>query len=157
VSSRGEKRQTTIEVRKISPGESGVYEIGIPVTSGEEFPFVFNVRQKTPVTERWNELDNSYRTELMQGLTNDRLGLFDNDELGEDSPIPAVGSAAIVSIIPPMGEGLAVLAGSLNTVRTMVTRVIYETGFDENVHTESSANQCHECDGRVTTNAVETV
>jgi len=26
-----------------------------------------------------------------------------------------------------MGEGLAVLAGSLNTVRTMATRDIYET------------------------------
>ena len=56
-----------------------------------------------------------------------------------------------------MGEGLAVLAGSLNTVRTMATRDIYESGFDEDVQTESSANQCPECDGRVTTNAVETV
>lgn len=56
-----------------------------------------------------------------------------------------------------MGEGLAVLAGSLNTVRTMTTRDIYESGFDEDVRTESSANQCPECDGQVTTNAVETV
>lgn len=56
-----------------------------------------------------------------------------------------------------MGEGLAVLAGSLNTVRTMATRDIYESRFDEDVRTESSANQCPECDGRVTTNAVETV
>nr|WP_326837060.1 transcription initiation factor IIB family protein [Halarchaeum rubridurum] len=56
-----------------------------------------------------------------------------------------------------MGEGLAVLASSLNTVRTMATRDIYETGFDEDVRTESSANQCPECDGRVTTNAVETI
>jgi len=56
-----------------------------------------------------------------------------------------------------MGEGLAVLAGSQNTVRTMATRDIYESGFDEDVRTESSANQCPECDGRVTTNAVETV
>ncbi|WP_226023632.1 transcription initiation factor IIB [Halomicrobium salinisoli] len=39
----------------------------------------------------------------------------------------------------------------------MATRDIYETGFDEDVRTESSANQCPECDGRVTTNAVETV
>jgi len=39
----------------------------------------------------------------------------------------------------------------------MATRNIYETGFDEDVQTESSANQCPECDGRVTTNAVETV
>ncbi|UIP01686.1 transcription initiation factor IIB family protein (plasmid) [Halobaculum sp. CBA1158] len=39
----------------------------------------------------------------------------------------------------------------------MATRDIYETGFDEDVRTESSANQCPECDGRVTTNAVETI
>ncbi|MGQ4557245.1 TFIIB-type zinc ribbon-containing protein [Halobellus sp. GM3] len=39
----------------------------------------------------------------------------------------------------------------------MATRDIYETGFDEDVRTESSANQCPECDGRVTTNAAETV
>lgn len=56
-----------------------------------------------------------------------------------------------------MGEGLAVLASSRNTVRTMATRDIYESGFDEDVRTESSANQCPECDGRVTTNAVKTV
>jgi len=41
-----------------------------------------------------------------------------------------------------MGEGLAALAGSLNTVRSMATRDIYETGFDEDVRAESSANQC---------------
>jgi transcription initiation factor TFIIB len=39
----------------------------------------------------------------------------------------------------------------------MATRDIYESGFDEDVRTESSRNQCPECDGRVTTNAVETV
>jgi transcription initiation factor TFIIB len=56
-----------------------------------------------------------------------------------------------------MGEGLAVLAGSLNTVRTMAVRDIYETCFDEDVQTEPSANQCPECDGHVTTNVKETV
>ncbi|WP_225336294.1 transcription initiation factor IIB [Halomicrobium urmianum] len=39
----------------------------------------------------------------------------------------------------------------------MATRDIYESGFDEDIRAESSANQCPECDGRVTTNAVETV
>ena len=39
----------------------------------------------------------------------------------------------------------------------MATRDIYKTDFDEDVRTESSANQCPECDGRVTTNVVETV
>lgn len=78
-----EKRRTSVEVKKTSPGSGGVYEMGIPVTLGEEFPFVFNIGQKTPVTERRNELDVSYRSELMQGLINDRLGLFDDEELGE--------------------------------------------------------------------------
>ena len=39
----------------------------------------------------------------------------------------------------------------------MATKNIYETTFDEDVQTDSSANQCPECDGRVTTNAVETI
>ncbi|OIB57319.1 transcription initiation factor IIB [Natrialba sp. SSL1] len=39
----------------------------------------------------------------------------------------------------------------------MATREIYETTFDEDVQTDSSANQCPECNGRITTNAVETV
>jgi len=32
----------------------------------------------------------------------------------------------------------------------MATRDIYETGFDEDVQTNSSTNPCPECDGRVT-------
>jgi transcription initiation factor TFIIB len=36
-------------------------------------------------------------------------------------------------------------------------RNIYETEFGEDVQTESSANQCPECNGQVTTNAKETV
>ncbi len=39
----------------------------------------------------------------------------------------------------------------------MATRDIYETGFDEDVQTDSSTNQCPECDGHVTTNVKETV
>ena len=42
-------------------------------------------------------------------------------------------------------------------MRTIATRDIYESGFDEDVQMESSANQCPECDGRVTTNAAEMV
>jgi transcription initiation factor TFIIB len=39
----------------------------------------------------------------------------------------------------------------------MATRDIYETSFDEDVQTNSSTNSCPECDGRVATNAVETI
>ncbi len=77
-------RLTEVEVNRTEPGEGGVYELGIPVTRDEEFPFLFNVHQKTPVTERRNELDNSYRTDLMQHLLGDRLDLLDDSELGED-------------------------------------------------------------------------
>lgn len=77
-------RGTSVEVKRSDPGEGGVYELGIPVTNEEEFPFVFNVQQKTPVTERRNELDNSYRSTLMEGVINERLDLFDDDELGEN-------------------------------------------------------------------------
>ncbi len=39
----------------------------------------------------------------------------------------------------------------------MATREIYETTFDEDIQTETELNQCPECDGWVTTNAIETV
>jgi transcription initiation factor TFIIB len=39
----------------------------------------------------------------------------------------------------------------------MAIRDIYETAFDEDVQTDTESNQCPECDGRVTTNAIETV
>ncbi len=39
----------------------------------------------------------------------------------------------------------------------MAIRSIYENGFDEEVRTETNTNQCPECAGWVTTNAVETV
>jgi len=78
------KRRTDVEVKKTAPGEGGIYEMGIPVTSDEDFPFLFNVQQKTPVTERRNELDNSYRSDLMQSVIDQRLDLFEDDELSED-------------------------------------------------------------------------
>lgn len=35
--------------------------------------------------------------------------------------------------------------------------IIYETSFNENIQTESGANQCPECDGGIIVNAVEAV
>jgi hypothetical protein len=77
-------RRTPVEVNRTEPGDGGIYEMGIPVTSDEEFPFLFNVHQKTPVTERRNELDNSYRSDLMQSLLDNRLDLLEDEELGEE-------------------------------------------------------------------------
>jgi hypothetical protein len=77
-------RRTPVEVNRTEPGEGGIYEMGIPVTREEEFPFLFNVHQKTPVTERRNELDNSYRSDLMRSLLDNRLDLLDDEELGEE-------------------------------------------------------------------------
>jgi len=39
----------------------------------------------------------------------------------------------------------------------MAIRDIYETTFDEDIQTDAESNQCPECDGRVTTNTVETI
>ena len=77
-------RRTPVEVNRTEPGDGGIYEMGIPVTSEEEFPFLFNVHQKTPVTERRNELDNSYRSDLMQSLLDNRLDILEDEELGEE-------------------------------------------------------------------------
>lgn len=79
-----EKRRTAVEVRKTEPGDGGIYELGIPVTTEEAFPVTFNVQQKVPVTERRNELANSYRATLMETLINERLELFDDAELAEE-------------------------------------------------------------------------
>jgi len=38
----------------------------------------------------------------------------------------------------------------------MTLREIYQTTFDEDVQTNSSASPCPNCNGRVNTNAVET-
>jgi transcription initiation factor TFIIB len=39
----------------------------------------------------------------------------------------------------------------------MATRDVYETGFDEDVQTDLSTNQCPECDGHVSTKVKETI
>lgn len=46
---------------------------------------------------------------------------------------------------------------SLPLVNTMTLREIYETAFDEDVQPDSSASSCPKCNGRVTTNVVETM
>jgi len=57
-----------------------------------------------------------------------------------------------------MGEGHSEMCDSVDVlVSIMATREPYTTAFDEDVQADSNANQCPECDGRVTTNAVETV
>ena len=55
-----------------------------------------------------------------------------------------------------MGEGL-VADTSASLVICMAISDIYETTFDEDVQADEQAGQCPECDGRITTNAVETV
>lgn len=56
-----------------------------------------------------------------------------------------------------MSEGLGMLRSSRKPVKPMAIRDFYETGFDEDVQANSNGNHCPECDGRVTTNAIETI
>jgi len=56
---------------------------------------------------------------------------------------------------PSRGEGLAV--ANFSTVIQMAISEIYQKTFDEDVQIDQQASPCPECNGRVTTNAVETV
>ena len=56
-----------------------------------------------------------------------------------------------------MGEGRVNSVFSETSVKSMATRDIHETTFDEDVQSNSTANQCPECDGWVITNAAETI
>lgn len=75
--------ETEVEVYRTEEGEGGIYEMGIPVTTGEDLPFIFNVQQRTPVAEQRNKIGDGYREDLMQGLINENLDLLEDKELAE--------------------------------------------------------------------------
>ncbi|MDY6778323.1 MAG: hypothetical protein SVU32_06645, partial [Candidatus Nanohaloarchaea archaeon] len=78
-----ERRETDVEVLR-TDDTGGIYEMGIPVTEDEAFPFIFNVQQKIPVAERRNELPDMYRKRLMQFLIDADLAVLDEDDLAEE-------------------------------------------------------------------------
>jgi hypothetical protein len=78
------KKKTDVEVYRTEPGEGGIYEMGIPITTEEDFPIRFNIQQRTPVAEQRNKIGDEYRTKLMRRIINENLNFFSDKELGEE-------------------------------------------------------------------------
>jgi hypothetical protein len=85
---QGRKRnpveETEVEVYRTEEGEGGISEMGIPITQEEDFPFVFNIQQRTPVAEQRDTIDDGYRNDLMQNLINENLDLLEDEELSQE-------------------------------------------------------------------------
>ncbi len=88
-------RRTDVEVYRTEEGEGGVYEMEIPVTTDEAFPFIFNVQQRTPVAEQREMLSDRYRRRLLTALLQHDLDAFADDELSADYVTAALDRASL--------------------------------------------------------------
>jgi len=74
-----EYRRTDVHVRR-DADDSGIYELGIPVTDiGPDL--VLDVQQKTPIAERRNELPSTYHTALARRVLERYPGVLTDAEL----------------------------------------------------------------------------
>lgn len=81
-----DKRRTEVHVRRADGGEGDgrVYEMGIPVTMNEPFPYWVDVQQKIPMAEQRNEPDRSWLKSFRPRLLNTVAGDMTADELKAD-------------------------------------------------------------------------
>lgn len=77
-----DKRRTEVRVKRDENG--GIYEMGIPVTSEEDFNFLIDVQQKIPMAEQREEPKGNYRDELVASLLNHCLDLLERNEIKSD-------------------------------------------------------------------------
>ena len=75
-------RDTQVSVVRDDYG--GIYEMGIPVTTQEEFDFILDVHQKIPMAEQRDEPKSHYRGNLVQEFLENCLDLLDSNELSDD-------------------------------------------------------------------------
>lgn len=78
-----EKRRAEVHLKKAEGGEGDgrVYEMGIPVSLNQPFPFYVDVQQKVPMAEQRNEPDSEYMRRLLPRILNAGIGLLDEREL----------------------------------------------------------------------------
>lgn len=79
----GEDRRTAVEVKTSERGMGGIYEMGIPVTWSEDFPYSLNVQQTVRMAEQRQDVDSDYRRELMHSLLKEEMDLLQDSELTE--------------------------------------------------------------------------
>lgn len=75
-------RRTT-DVNVMEHPEGGIYEMGIPVTTSEDFDYILDVQQKVPMAEQREEPQSGYRDELIQRFLSNCLDMLSFDELSE--------------------------------------------------------------------------
>lgn len=79
---REEQRDTSVHVKKDNSG--GIYEMGIPVTTQEDFSFILDVQQKIPMAEQRDEPKSLYKSNLIRQFINNCLDLLDHEDLKQD-------------------------------------------------------------------------
>lgn len=79
----GEERETEVEVRRTEEGKGGIYEMGIPVTWSEDFPFTFNIQQTVQMAEQRQDVDSDYRREVLHSLLREEMDFLQDSELTE--------------------------------------------------------------------------
>lgn len=80
----GEELETDVEVRRSKEGEGGIFEMGIPVTVNEDFPYQFNIQQTVPMAEQRASVSNNYRGKILNSLIENELDLLNYDEIKQE-------------------------------------------------------------------------
>jgi len=79
-----EKRHAEVEVRYSAKGSGTIYEMGIPVVTEWEVPYDVNVKQRIPMAEQRNEVDNGFMRRFLPTFVNNMFGEFRDELLTEE-------------------------------------------------------------------------
>ena len=80
----GEELETDVEVRRSEEGQGGIFEMGIPVTTDEDFPYRFNIQQTVPMAEQRQSVSKGYRGEVLHSLIENELDFIRFEELRQE-------------------------------------------------------------------------
>lgn len=80
----GDEIETEVEVRREEEGEGGIFEMGIPITTDEDFPYRFNIQQTVPMAEQRQSVSKDYRGEILHSLIGNELDFINYQELQQE-------------------------------------------------------------------------
>lgn len=79
-----ERRRTEVEVRYKRGSSGTIYEMGIPVMMDWDVPYDVNVKQRVPMAEQRNEVDNQFMRRFQPSFINEMMSEFSDDMLTEE-------------------------------------------------------------------------
>lgn len=80
----GEELEADVEVRRSEEGQGGIFEMGIPVTTDEDFPYRFNIQQTVPMAEQRQSVSKGYRGSVLNSLIENELDFINYKELQQE-------------------------------------------------------------------------